>query len=171
MSSANLADLRKLDAGHGARIPLLKEVFALVPPGIGINVELKGAGTASVLAEWLPEAPDHSVLISSFDHGALREFGSIRKDYPLAPLFGRWKPEAPEIARTFGGGFINLSRKLITPPLLGEIHEAGLRSLVYTVNDIEEARRFFALGVWGVFTDYPDRITRETVGPGSGSAE
>jgi glycerophosphoryl diester phosphodiesterase len=30
--------------------------------------------------------------------------------------------------------------------------------LVYTVNEASEARRLFALGVSGVFTDFPGRL-------------
>ena len=43
---------------------------------------------------------------------------------------------------------------------------AGLKALVYTVNDLKEARRLVADGAWGLFTDYPDRINRESLGVG-----
>lgn len=158
-----LSALRALDAGGGAVVPRLEEVFELVPPEIGINIELKGAGTAEALAGWLPRDARRNVLLSSFDHRLLRSFGSLRNDYPLAPLFGRWQRDAVGIAQSFGSRYINLSRKLVTAPRMAEITDAGLRALVYTVNDLEEARRFVRLGVWGVFTDYPDRISRPAV--------
>jgi len=163
VSGATLSVLRSLDAGGGAAIPTLAEVFDLLPPQIGINIELKGAGTAELLARWLPRGSARQVLLSSFEHSLLRTFRSLRDDYPLAPLFGRWQPDAVRIARAFGGGYINLGRKLVSAERMGDIAEAGLRALVYTVNDLEEARRFVRLGVWGVFTDYPDRITRSAL--------
>ena len=157
------AELRKLDAGSGAVVPTLAEVVEQLPVNVGLNVELKGEGTAVPLAGWLPAAGERQVLISSFDHEALAEFHLLRADYPCAPLFARWKPEALDIARSFGGGYINLGRKPATVGRLEAIREAGLRALIYTVNDLKEAKRLLAAGAWGLFTDYPDRINRETL--------
>lgn len=157
------AALRALDAGAGARIPTLAEVVEILPEHVGLNIELKGAGTAPVLADWLPAPGAREVIVSSFDHDALRQFRSLRADYPAAPLFGRWKPTAIETALSFEGGFINLGRKLASASRLEAICAAGLKALVYTVNDLEEACRLMDDGAWGVFTDYPDRISREAL--------
>ena len=158
--------LRKLDAGGGARIPTLAEVIGVLPVEVGLNIELKGAGTAPVLARWLPAPGAREVLISSFDHEALHSFLSLRDDYPVAPLFSRWKPDAIGIACDFGGGYINLGLKLATASRLEAINAAGLKALVYTVNDLSAAKRLVADGAWGLFTDYPDRINRQSLGGG-----
>ncbi len=163
VSTMTLPALRALDAGQGAAIPTLSEVFELLPPAIGINIELKGPGTAELLIDWLPTSPGRAVLLSSFDHSMLRTFADRRTDYPVAPLFGRWQRDAVSIAAAFGGGYINLGRKLVDVAKMAEISAAGLRALVYTVNDLEEARRLVELGVWGVFTDYPDRVNRSAI--------
>ena len=34
----------------------------------------------------------------------------------------------------------------------------GMRLFVYTIDDIDELRKAVALGVDGIFTDYPDRL-------------
>jgi glycerophosphoryl diester phosphodiesterase len=159
-----LAELRALDAGQGARIPTLTEIFDLLPASVGINIELKGAGTGPAVAHWLGIPSERDVLISSFDHEALRSFRALRKDYPVAPLFSRWRPDALKIAQAFEGGYINLSRKLATARRLEAIGAAGLRALIYTVNDPAEARALVRAGAWGLFTDFPDRINRATVG-------
>ena len=36
----------------------------------------------------------------------------------------------------------------------------GVKTLVYTVNDPREAHRVLTQGATGVFTDYPDVVTR-----------
>jgi glycerophosphoryl diester phosphodiesterase len=164
VSGTTFFSLRQLDAGAGAHIPTLAEVLAVLPAEVGLNVELKGAGTAPVLAGWLPEPGEREILISSFDHEALRAFQALRTDYPVAPLFSRWKADPIEIATAFAGGFINLSRKLTTPARLRAVRAAGLKALVYTVNELSEARRLVANGAWGVFTDYPDKINRQSLG-------
>jgi len=56
-----------------------------------------------------------------------------------------------------------MSRGLATPSRLDRIDSAGLRAQVYTVNALQEARRLFEMGVWGIFTDYPDRISPATL--------
>ena len=163
VATSSLSTLRSLDAGAGALIPTLAEVFDLLPSEIGINIELKGAGTAELLARWLPREPDRAVLISSFEHDMLSAFRSLRDDYPLAPLFGRWRADATSIALRFGSGYINLGRKLVDAARMSAIADAGLKALVYTVNDLAEARRLIRLGVWGIFTDLPDRISRSVL--------
>lgn len=164
VANTPLAVLRSLDAGQGAGIPTLAEVFDLLPGSVGINIELKGAGTGPAVAHWLGEPGDRDVLISSFDHDALRAFRALRHDYPVAPLFSRWRSDALRIAEEFEGGYLNLSRKLATPRRLEAIRKAGLRALVYTVNEVTEARALVQAGAWGLFTDFPDRINRAAVG-------
>jgi len=164
VAAKTFAALRALDAGAGAVVPTLEEVMEVLPEEIGLNVELKGEGTAPALADWLPAPGRRQILVSSFDHDALRKFRSIRDDYPAAPLFGRWKPEALEIAASFDSGYINLGRKLVNAGRLEAIRAAGLKALVYTVNDLNEAKRLTTEGVWGLFTDYPDRINRKSLG-------
>lgn len=45
--------LRSLDAGNGERIPTLQEVCETIGPGIGLNIELKGPGTATPVADYV----------------------------------------------------------------------------------------------------------------------
>lgn len=161
VAGITLAALRALDAGNGAQVPLLEEVFELVPDSVGVNVELKGEGTAEVLARLLrPRGAYHrrELLVSSFDHAALARFHELRPAVPVAPLFSRWRADGFDIARRLGSGFVNLGVKIATAARCRAAHKAGLETLVYTINDPAEARRLFELGVKGLFTDYPDRI-------------
>ena len=48
---------------------------------------------------------------------------------------------------------------------LAEARRRGLRTFIYTVNDLDTARRLIDDGATGVFTDYPDRITAAALGP------
>jgi len=158
VAEQSLAELRALDAGNGAQIPLLDEVFEVIPPAVGINVELKGPGTGRVLAELLPELPRRDVLVSSFNHGELDTFTAIAPSVPVAPLFSRWQGDPAAVAARLRSRFVNLSRKIVTADRCRALAAEGLSILVYTVNDPAEAKALFEMGVRGVFTDYPDRL-------------
>jgi glycerophosphoryl diester phosphodiesterase len=152
--------LRGLDAGRGERIPTLDEVFAAVPSGFTVNVELKGAGTAEPVARCIA-ANDHvDALVSSFDHPELTRFHSTAPAVRVAPLFHRANARMFEIAEALDAWAVNLSEKLATAERLAAIADNGYRSLVYTINDPARAERLRDDGAGGIFTDFPDRMRR-----------
>jgi glycerophosphoryl diester phosphodiesterase len=46
----------------------------------------------------------------------------------------------------------------VSEEILAKAHSEGLKVYVYTVNEPEQMRRWIALGVDGIFTNYPDRL-------------
>lgn len=160
----SLAALRRLDAGGGARVPLLGEVIDELPAGVGLNIELKGPRTAAPAAALLAARAGLDCLVSSFDHAQLTAFRALDRHTRVAPLFGRWRGTPWRTAAALDAWSINLSRQSATPARLAAARRRGLRTLVYTVNDVEAARQLVAWGATGVFTDYPDRVTRAALG-------
>lgn len=167
VSTFSLEALRALDAGAGAAVPLLAEVVAELPGDSGLNIELKGPGTAAPVAAFLAARPPLDVLVSSFDHAELARFRGLDSRTRVAPLFARWREDAWQTTQALAAWSINLSRRCASAERLAEAQRRGLKSLVYTVNDPQEARRLVAEGATGVFTDYPDRITAAALGAGS----
>lgn len=160
VSETPLAELRTLDAGGGAPVPFLEEVLDALPDSVGVNIELKGSGTAEPLARLLvTSAPPH-VLVSSFNHPRLREFRQHAPEIPVAALFDRWQDRALDIAAELNSRFVNLSKRILTRQRCEQVLERGYLPLVYTVNSTADAAKFFDMGVTGVFTDYPDRLRR-----------
>jgi glycerophosphoryl diester phosphodiesterase len=155
----SFAELRRLDAGGGQRIPTLEEVFAAMPDRFTVNVELKGVGTAEPVARLVAEQPRIDALVSSFDHAELTRFHAASPRTRVAPLFHRASSKMLEIADALAAWSINLSVKLADAQRLATIAENGYRSMVYTVNDPAVARRLKDAGAGGIFTDYPDRMT------------
>jgi len=56
-----------------------------------------------------------------------------------------------------GAVSVHLSHEFLAPNLLADARARGLAIYVYTVNQPEEIERLRALGVDGLFTDYPER--------------
>jgi glycerophosphoryl diester phosphodiesterase len=168
---SKLAELRRLDAGShfdvaykGEQIPTLDEVFDLVGKRIFINVELTNYAS---LLDRLPEkvaeiVNKHSlaerVMFSSFNPIALIRVRRILPEVPIGLLArpgrqGAW-------ARSWIGTLIryqSLNPALVDADkrLFARTHRRGCTLLVYTVNQPEEMRRMFQLGVDGIFTYDP----------------
>ncbi|MBQ62530.1 MAG: glycerophosphodiester phosphodiesterase [Gammaproteobacteria bacterium] len=162
--TSSLEYLRSLDAGGHQQIPFLHEVTELVDQRCGINIELKGPDTALPVSRFLTTLCDEgwdsqAFLLSSFDHAELE-----RADprFRRGALFHRAVPDYFNSTSDLGAYSINLSSRLITQKLIDEAHHNNLKVYVYTVNDLDEIRQMEALGVDGIFTDFPDRVLSAT---------
>ena len=157
VAEAPLAHLRMLDAGAGERVPTLDEVLEAVPGHIAVNIELKGRGTADAVARAVAHRK-RPLLVSAFDHGELARFHSLCPNIPCAPLVGRWRHGVLDTARALGAWSVNLADRIADRTTVDAIRANGRQCLVYTVNDVERATALRALGVGGVFSDFPDRL-------------
>ncbi len=89
---SSLEYLRSLDAGNGQRIPLLTEVFDLVDGKAGLNIELKGPGTAAGVVRLVKKLLSTSgwrrdqVVVSSFDHPELLVFARMMPEIRIGVL-------------------------------------------------------------------------------------
>ncbi len=171
-----LVAIRELNAGCGESIPTLAGVFEAIQ-GTPIMVEIKEtrAGQAVVDAIRAAGAGDR-VLVGSFESaplGAVRAAGLrtmasrpetgrfwLATRLGWAPPGGRYQafslPEYRGRIRVVDGRFVRLARQKGRP-----VH-------VWTVDDVETARRLRSLGVAGILTNYPDRLGSGEWGVGSG---
>ena len=161
VAAFSLEALMTLDAGDGAAVPTLDDVWNLVPGNIGVNIELKGPGTAEPVAEWLARTapfPPGRLMISSFDHEELAHFQQSQAgtDVLLAPLFHRWREGCVDVARRFETTHINFNHKLLNASRMARLSDARLKVCAYTVNTARRAKQLFDMGVHGIFTDRPD---------------
>jgi glycerophosphoryl diester phosphodiesterase len=164
LADCPLERLRKLDAGGAQQIPTLAEALDLIEQRVGVNVELKtGEGTAEAVAGVLRSYidagwPAERFLVSSFHLPELWEFKLQLPGVPIGALVAGvpldWAGSAVEL----GAASLNISAEFVDPRLIADAKSHDLKVYVYTVNDAAEAAALAALGVDGVFTDYPDRM-------------
>ncbi len=160
-----LGALRRLDAGHGERIPFLEEVLDLVSARAHVNIELKGDGTAELLATVLASVvgtggwkPEHFV-VSSFDWSWLQVVRDHDPRLPLAPLTSaRENTDVLEAAVRIGAQAVHVGKWAVRSGFVRDAHRRDLRVRVFTVNDRWEYEFMRRLGVDGIFTDFPDRV-------------
>lgn len=155
--------LRSLDAGNGEKIPTLTEVFELIGMRAGVNIELKGAGTARPVVRFISALRakgrhDHQLLVSSFQRRELSEVQKRDSRIRLGIMIKGKPRDDIEFALGLGAYSVHPSRAHVNRAFVQDAHRSGLKVFVFTVNHSHDIRKMQALGVDGVFTDYPDRV-------------
>lgn len=157
--------LRSLDAGDGEKIPTLEELFETVNLKAGVNIELKGPGTARPVVEFIAARRrygwhDDLILVSSFNHSRLE---TVRRRDPrirLGVLIAGSPGDAVAVAAALEAYSVHLSLAFMDRGVVADAHSRGLRVFVFTVNHPDDIRRMEGLGVDGVFTNYPERVLK-----------
>jgi glycerophosphoryl diester phosphodiesterase len=170
VAARTLAELRELDAGRGERIPTLEETLALVRSyGRGVNLEIKAETAEEARATAAAMEPSLAalepalrplVLVSSFELGALPALKQRLPWLRVATLHGgrQWRrPDMLAPALEMGAEAIHPGTNLVSAELVRRAHEHGLKVHVWTANRWSTLRSLLALGVDGVFSDYPER--------------
>jgi glycerophosphoryl diester phosphodiesterase len=168
-----LAFLRSLDAGKGQRIPTLREVFDSVYRRVGINVELKGPGTAGLAVPLLNEYVGKKgwnydqFILSSFNQRELAKVKELDPQIKIGIIIGGRYRRYKKFTRRFATYSLHPRIDLVTTELITDAHQRGLKVFVYTVNQPDHIARLEAMGVDGIFTDLPELITmRSSPTPG-----
>ena len=155
--------LRALDAGQGEQIPTLEEALELIEQRVVVNVELKtadgtGEAVAAVLRNYIASGwPTENFLVSSFHLPELWEFKQLAPEIPVAALIAGVPLDFAACAVELRAVSLNISAEFVDTRLIADAKAHGLKVYVYTVNDAAEMRALRALGVDGVFTDFPER--------------
>ena len=179
---ATLARLQELDVGRwrgdafaGERIPTLAGVLEAFPAAV-VNVELKSGrvpdlGLAVEVVRTLRQHQAESrVVVSSFSAALLGAFRSLAPDVPsgflVAPGAIAWA-RAEAAVRAIRPAAIHLARELATTSRIEAWNRAGVKVLVWTVDDPGEVERLTRLGVAAIVSNRPGEA-REAVRRASG---
>jgi glycerophosphoryl diester phosphodiesterase len=168
-------ELCRFDVGNwfdpkfqGERVPRLEEIFDLVGQRAELHIELKRGSRLypgiekAVLKLLLRRRALKSCVVSSFDHEALFTIRALAPRLRLGYLLGAtWLPKAWREIKALAAESLNLSSRQATSERVRAAHRRGTRVLVYTVNDVEAARRMKRLGVDGIYSNFPELLKDE----------
>ena len=172
------SELSRLDAGswHGPRhagepLPTLQAIarylqangFALdleIKPTPGTEAHTGAVVAAEVLRLWQGQALQP--LLSSFQPEALRAARAAAPQLRRALLLDQLPDDPLAPALELQCVALITDHELMDAALVQRLHAAGLRALVYTVNDAARAQALLDIGVDGIVTDAVDRL-----GPGA----
>jgi glycerophosphoryl diester phosphodiesterase len=155
--------LRNLDAGLGEPIPTLDEVLSLVAGKCIINIELKGVNNITLLFSYLDHAIKttalitNDVLLSSFNHRLLYNINQQRSDFAIGALTACYPLEYAKFAQQLNAYSVHLDVDFISKHFVQDAHQRGLKVYVYTVDELEDIKAMKALGVDGIFSNFPTR--------------
>ncbi len=171
VSALSLAQLQTLDAGNwfdsrfaGERIPTLGAVLAALPPDFLINIEIKSIGRRDAALEMAVAAAvqkadaQRRVWFSSFKPYSLFLMRQLLPGAPCGLLYDRssitsllLRPFTPcDALHPYHGD--------LTPQRVLQMHRAGLRVGVWTVDDPARARLLADWGVDIIISNEPDRL-------------
>jgi len=157
--------LRSLDAGKGQRIPFLREVFDCIDRRAGVNVELKGHGTAgltvSLMNEYVHEKGwrNDQCIVSSFHRRELARVKKLNPRIRIGIVIGGFRRHYQKFVAQFATHSVHPPVELANAEFVRDAHERGLKVYVYTVNQSEDIARLTAMGVDGIFTDFPELVS------------
>ena len=169
ISEKTYEELRELDAGSWfgseskpAQIPTLEEVLDLVDGRVKVNIELKGEATAQpvdeVIKKYIEERgrTKDDFMVTSFNREELSKFHDISPEVRIG-VASVEEPDA-QFAENMGAYSVSMSAEHLTQEFIDDAHRRGIKVHVWTVNEAEDIERFNAMGVDGIFCNYPDRL-------------
>ena len=181
VAESTLEELRKLDAGSwfgeewkGTLIPTISEVFATIPDGKKIYIEIKsGSEILPKLFEELTKSglKKNQIVVISFDKNVIRNLKNkdpgIKafwlSDFKRDKFSGKTEPSINSVIDVLwrtGADGLSSTHKLIEDSFIKEIQSEGFEYHVWTVDDPETARRFKKLGAKSITTNDPGHIKK-----------
>jgi glycerophosphoryl diester phosphodiesterase len=169
------SELSRLDAGGwhsaayaGEPLPSLRNLAAYSRRNaLALDLEIKptpgseahtGAVVAAEVAR-LWQGDRLMPLLSSFSPEALRAAQLAAPQLRRALLIDSLRPDVFDLTRELGCVALITNHEVMDAALLARIRAAGLRALVYTVNETDRAQALLGLGIDGIVTDAVDRFT------------
>lgn len=135
------AELRKLDAGQGEKIPLLQEVIELALGKVGLVIEIKQLpqlypGLEDKLLNMLRQlgAVEECAVIS-FNHLAIHQLSKLEQNLQLGILEGSRPLHPGKLLRESGADVYSPHWGASDPQLVKEVHAAGGAVGVWPVDD------------------------------------
>lgn len=158
----------------GTRIPRLADVFSLAArTKVRFNIEVKVL--PSHPDETLAPEPFAAAVVAEVRKGGMQKRSTIQSfDWRAVKVVEREAPEIAtaylveardaEVAKAHAAGAKTWSPdfRALTKDKLESAHAAGMRVVVWTVNEPRDIARMIEWGVDGIISDYPDRVLQET---------
>ncbi|MER6380516.1 glycerophosphodiester phosphodiesterase family protein [Streptomyces sp. NPDC001250] len=155
IADKTLAELRVLDAGDGARVPVFEEVLSAVRTPL--QVEIEDVAAARALAAAMHERDlVGRVEVSSFQDEVITEIARLVPGVRTALIASRYGMDVAERAVALGAATVCLDIRRLTLEVVEHARASGLRIIGWVVNTHNHLRLVRALELDGATTDFPE---------------
>lgn len=169
VAELTLAEVQALDAGSwfapefaGTRIPTAAEFLDVLDELSGRAIlDLKGIwnpqAAAVLVAEIEARGLERSVAVASFDARTLAYIEAQSRTVMRLAILKTLPDDVAHAVAQVGARGVVLDRRAVSarPEVVDELHAAGLRVIVYTLNTERQFGAVTQLGVDGIVTDDP----------------
>ena len=168
VKESSYPELKRLSAGlwfdkefREERIPLLTEVLDLFNEKMLIDIEIKNSPMGydgieeDLLSVIEPYRSKLNLSVSSFDHHCLRRLRELDSEIDIGVLQSASLIDVGEYCKKFKAKYFIQDYDCLMPDAVAEAHEAGLKLIVWTVNDKYKWQRLIDMGIYGICTDIP----------------
>lgn len=152
------------------RIPTLQEALAFTCDHnwqVNIEIEHTPGHTVSIVAEVVALIEkmgiNDQVLITSFHHRHLLEARAINPRIATGVLDLRPRRQIMQLVKKLQVQFYLPRASLVTAKMMTTLQAQGVEVAVWTVNEPAEMQKFINMGVSGIITDFPQRLSGLTL--------
>jgi len=172
VADLSLEQLQALDAGSwfskefsGEKILTLEQTLAFfMENDLSMNLEIKihHAHQAQPLVEKVAKVlakinfPNEKLIISSFSESALEHCHQVMPDIRLGYITKHNPLPMLEKLKSVNLYSVHLDYNILNHEMAKVIKKSGLKLVIWTLNDLQQASKFRAWGVDMIITDKPD---------------
>jgi glycerophosphoryl diester phosphodiesterase len=154
-----LAQLQKLDAGQGERIPGLEEVVDLVQGRAYLLVELKHPEAAPALLRFCRERRlFDGVRLISFWHPVIKTLKEQEPRLQTGALMVGCPADPRDLARAAGADTLVLNYQYVNRELVDAAHRQGLNVVVWNIDAPEILKSYLEMNPDAICTNRPGEI-------------
>lgn len=151
VTDLTLADVRTV----APSVPTFVEVLERVGSAVHLDIEVKQAGIERGVLDALARYPETRWSISSFDWSVLAAFRALDPVCDLWLLSPSLTDDLLIAAQRIGATAAAISAPAITEDTVHRVHDAGLKLMAWTVNDVDRAEELDRWGTDAFCTDAP----------------
>lgn len=169
------SQIKKFDAGvkfdkkfKGEKVPFLEEViqFLLDYPAIKLNIEIKNGpvyypGIEEEIAKIIDEYDYYNnVIISSFDHWALKKIKEINPKIYTGLLYGSRIYNLERYVEELGLSAVHPFWFYLTKEIVDSMHKIDIAVNTWIIDDMELYKKFAEMGIDSFGTNFPNRFKK-----------
>jgi len=153
-SKSPIATLNLAAVQRSASAPSLEEVLQLVDGRCRVYIEIKASRAVDAVVPLIEKRLDWCA-VHSFDHRSALRTRSLNDGIRTGILLVSYLVDVGGAMRAARATDVWQNAEFVDGDLVEQVHSAGGRVIVWTVNDVVRARAFAQLGVDAICTDVP----------------